>query len=291
MKIGTVPTHYYHDYPDVDVALSKMRTHGYECLDYQPLMWTEPELFGLDEASFERRLRADRARAEAHGLVYNQVHGPWRFPPRDATPEDRAERYDAMARSIRGAAYLGARAFVIHCLMPFGENNPEHAEEMWEINRSFYSRLGRVAREYDVEIHLENMPFLQLPLSQVSDILRFVRDMESDVPMRVCLDTGHCMIWGMQPAEAVRMIGRQHLGSLHVHDNMGVWDHHLAPGCGIVDWRDFSAALREIGFDGVVSLELGAPENAPDPVALEARQIEVAAYARRIADGFSEGHI
>ncbi len=49
------------------------------------------------------------------------------------------------------------------------------------------------------------------------------------------------------------------LAVLHVHDNHGESDEHLALHQGIIDWEDFCQALVDIGFDGVFSMESGIP--------------------------------
>jgi sugar phosphate isomerase/epimerase len=45
---------------------------------------------------------------------------------------------------------------------------------------------------------------------------------------------------------------------MHVHasDNHGIHDDHLVPGKGSIAWKPVVAALREIGFDGMFTLEL-----------------------------------
>ena len=55
-------------------------------------------------------------------------------------------------------------------------------------------------------------------------------------------------------ARTVREYG-QYIKVLHVHDNRGKRDEHLIPFYGSIDWKDFSTALRECAFDGVISLE------------------------------------
>ena len=40
-----------------------------------------------------------------------------------------------------------------------------------------------------------------------------------------------------------------------MHDNNGKADQHLRPGFGNIDWEDFSNALREVGFDGFLTIE------------------------------------
>jgi sugar phosphate isomerase/epimerase len=62
------------------------------------------------------------------------------------------------------------------------------------------------------------------------------------------LDTGHCAILGTDIGEAVRLIGKDYLQTLHVHDNNGNNDSHWIPYTGVCNWSDFAKALQEIDF-------------------------------------------
>ena len=46
--------------------------------------------------------------------------------------------------------------------------------------------------------------------------------------------------------------------------NNGKDDQHLLPYFDRSDWKDFGRAWRDIGFDGVFSLELGPPYHLPN---------------------------
>ncbi len=287
MKIGIANDAYLSYYGSREKAYEQVAAHGYSCMDFQNFCHTEQELFTVSEAEFEKRLRTDRALAASFGLSFSQSHGPWRWPPRDFTVEDRAERFEKMARSIRGTAYVGAEHFVIHCIMPYGCDSGEARDTQIEMNREFFGRLLQVAEEHRVVIDLENLPFPQLPISRTSEVLDFVKSMNTPW-MRMCLDTGHCSFYGDSPAESVRLIGKEYLTTLHVHDNDGPHDRHWEPGRGIIDWADFSRALREIGYEGVVSLETGVPGDVTDPDERDARERRLAATVQRIADGTYE---
>lgn len=63
-----------------------------------------------------------------------------------------------MAKSIRGTAMLGCGNFVIHPIMPFGDDKDPEPERLWEMNYEFMSRLCKVAQEHQVVICFENMP-------------------------------------------------------------------------------------------------------------------------------------
>ena len=118
---------------------------------------TENKIFHVSEEEFVATLRREREIIEANGLFVNQTHGAWRWPAQDFSEYDRAERYAAMEKGVRGTALLGAPYFVIHCIMPFGENNPAHKEELWQMNVEYFSRLCKVAEEVGVTICFEPM--------------------------------------------------------------------------------------------------------------------------------------
>ena len=45
--------------------------------------------------------------------------------------------------------------------------------------------------------------------------------------------------------------------ALHVHDNDGLEDRHVAPYMGILDWERFIKGLKEIKYKGAMTLEIG----------------------------------
>ena len=267
----------------MEAGLAHLKAHGYHALDYSAFIHSENSIFHVDESAFRATLRHERELIEANGLFVNQTHGVWRCPARDASEYNRAERFAAMVKGIRGTALLGAPYFVIHCIMPFGEGDPGHREELWEMNAEYYGRLCRIAADEGVTVCLENLPFIPLKLSSTQEVLEFVRMM--NLPnFKVCLDTGHAAVYGHSPADMVRMIGKDCLATLHVHDNDGKSDWHWRPGEGVVDWADFGRALREIGFEGVVNLET-APVPSDDPAVREAAELDLAAKVKAIAAG------
>lgn len=281
MKLG-IQSSAYMAFADMAPGAQLMKSHGYDCADYQHFIDTTTEFFHLPEAEFEKILRTQSAAAANAGIVFNQAHGPWR-KPQDATEEDRAERFAAMSKAIRGTAYLGSPYFVIHPLMPFGGNSAEQPDVMKAINLEFYGRLCEVGREYGVVICLENMPFPRLPITTAAHVTEFAKKIASPW-MKVCLDTGHCLVCGESPADAVRTVGKDLLAVMHVHDNNGTRDQHQNPGEGVADWAAYAAALHEIGFDGTFSLETVVKRtDEMDDEAFDAARRNLASLARSIA--------
>jgi sugar phosphate isomerase/epimerase len=133
---------------------------------------------------------------------------------------------------------------------------------------------------------VENLPFPALPINHTPQCLDFAKRMNketnSDI-FKVCLDTGHSNFCGENPADAVRLLGKEYLGALHVHDNNGVADQHRTPGEGNIDWIDFSNALAEIGFGGCVSFETGVSNSISPGAERDRLERELAETGHRIA--------
>ena len=286
LKIGIDENAYCKRY-GFEKGLERMRAHGYEGLDYQEFLDTTTLIFEKNNHEFEEYLRAQRAAVESAGIVIHQVHGPWRSP-QDATEADRKERFEKMSKSIAGAAILGSKHYIIHPIMPFGTKDVGHEKESYEMNLEFMNRLCNVGRENGVIVCFENMPFVNLSLASVQATLDFIKTINSDY-FKMCLDTGHCTMFHTAPGDAARLIGREYVYALHIHDNDGIKDRHQMPFGGVIDWVDFGKSLHEIGFDGVISLETGVPESIPDALR-EYEEIGLAQKIRYIAD-LAEGKL
>lgn len=245
----------------------KLKSFGFDCNDFN-MSNTNSFIYEFDDKQFDEYFTNEKKLADKAGISISQVHGPWRWPPADATAEDRTERLQKMAYSIHASKILGAKFWVVHPIMPFGTEDlkSEKAAETRMQNVEFMKRLLEIAKKEDITICLENMPFCDFSLSSPSSIAEIVNEI-NDPHFAMCLDTGHANNSSKfeSPAEAIRKFG-QFVKVLHVHDNLGKGDLHLAPFHGTIDWKDFSSTLREINFDGVLSLECDPPETLPEDI-------------------------
>ncbi len=89
----------------------------------------------------------------------------------------------------------------------------------------------------------------------ITDGLRMIREIKSE-RLGICLDTGHAHLNHEDLAQIVRDLRGVPL-HIHIDDNHGDSDAHLMPGEGKIDYKPFVRALREIGYPGFVSAELG----------------------------------
>lgn len=261
MKYGTTVSPYTFMWGDKD--FENLTEIGFLYGDYN-LSNTEDILYKLDEIELKKAVLIEKDKAHKSGFTIWQTHGPWRWPSKDFSNEDIAERFEKMSKSLYITHLLGAKLWVIHPIMPFGvdEKNTETATLTRQKNLDFFSRLLPIAKKYGITICLENMPFTNFSLSTPSEILSLVKEINDD-NFKICFDTGHAAIFsGSAIGDDVRHLGN-YIKALHVHDNDGKQDFHQIPYFGIIDFFDFKKALCEIEFDGVFSLETAAPTSLP----------------------------
>ena len=278
MKIG-IGKHYVNKY-GLDRGAALMAEDGYTHIDYN-FSDTESEIYAARDESFLTMVLAIKRSLDNAGLKVEQIHGPWQYPPKDSTDSERAERFEKMTKSMVIARYLGAKYVAVHPLMPYGAHSPENPEGVYEINRQFFAALANVGKNLGITVCLENMPFDKHPIHSTDEITSLVEDINHP-NLKVCLDTGHAIMTGEVLSESVKRIGKERLAILHVHDNPGNKDTHSAPYDGVGDWGDFVEALYDIGYDGVMNLEVSLPKDLSDDV-LREKERALAAVAKLLA--------
>lgn len=284
MKTGI--SNYYLDKYGLDEGAERMAAHGYSAVDYN-FADTDSIIYSEREEKFISMLYEIKRKLEASGLFVNQIHGPWRWPINDSTEDDRAERFGKMTKALVIAKHLGAKYMALHPLMPFGQDSMEKSEEIYNINVKFFSALANVAKSLGVIICLENLPFKSFPISRTEDILTLIERIDHP-NIKMCFDTGHAHILGEHLSDSIRLIGKDRLRILHIHDNNGVDDAHLHPYDGTIDWSDVAEGLYDIGYDGVFSLETmpiisNDSERKIKEKEIEEKELELARIARLIA--------
>lgn len=183
-----------------------------------------------------------------NGIICNQSHAP--FP----TVCEEIRSY--FKRAIECTAEAGGKICIIH---PDNNKSPEENAEM-------YLELLPFASECGVKIAAENMwnwdsAKNQSAFAACSTSESFVRhiDVVGNDRLVACLDIGHAEMRG-SGSGAVNMIHAlgKRLQALHIHDNDKLHDSHQIPFSMSIDFTAVIDALREIGYDGYLTLEADA---------------------------------
>ena len=280
MQIGITSSPYYGLY-DFEDGFKKMKSHGYDCVDYRGLTKMDSELFALSDEEFRDFFKRQGKAARECGIEVFQMHSIWLTVGFDKTEEDRQKTLEYFIRQMEAAYYMECKYFVLHPFMPFGHDVDVNHEFAFDINVELLKRLIPFAEKFDVILCVENMPFKNNPISTVSEIKRIVRTVDHP-RVKVCLDTGHANIFSNDIAADVRLLGDD-LATLHVHDNSGNEDEHKLPYWGTIKWEEFLSALGEIGFDGCFSLETSISGKMPKPFR-EEMMITLAKLTRQMSE-------
>lgn len=112
------------------------------------------------------------------------------------------------------------------------------------------------AREVGVGLMVENLPGDFNTVAQMGELLDPLHE------LGLHLDIGHCNLRvPYNTTEPILEAYGSRLKHVHLHDNKGgSADLHLPLGSGNVDVPRAIAALKRVGFDGTITLEVFTPD-------------------------------
>ncbi len=237
-----------------DIAAFEMiKAAGFDAVDYS-FYWPKAgmEMLDGDYAAYARTLRRH---LDAIGLVCNQAHAP--FDLRYGEPwEMSCPAYRNIVRSMEFAAILGAEQIVVHSLgVPRGV-------DVMAYNEAYYKSLEPYCAQYGIRIAIENL--FEEDKKRRTHIGRIgtaalLREMLSrlDSPWFVlCVDVGHAALSGTEPEDMIRALDTHCLRALHIQDTDYLKDCHIPPYMGLLNWDEIASALREIRYQGDLTLEV-----------------------------------
>ena len=136
-----------------------------------------------------------------------------------------------------------------------------------------------------VKLAVENLPTLghftsppnELPI-YAKDLIYLVTGLNN---IGICFDIGHANTL-RNPIEFYDEINKSgKIWDMHVHDNNGDKDDHLALGRGNIDFKKFLKKLRVDNYSGYFSIELDTWNETPEPMKTKER-IEALGYLKRL---------
>lgn len=242
-----------------DEALVKLKECGFDGVDYGFNAFQLDADFVLleDEKTLKDFCAQQKSICDSVGLEVAHTHAPYYFcDPKHYDTDVFVQRF---INAVKATAYLGSKHIVIH---PTRYPDPENTmEQYYDINTRFYKRLQPYALDYGVTIAIENLCAVH-PISRIGvpshdcsaeKLIRLIDGLGDG--FCACLDTGHAYFCGQDPATQARLLGDR-LQVLHLHDNDGSDDLHIAPMFGFVNWDEMLKALKEIGYSGYLNSEI-----------------------------------
>jgi hypothetical protein len=90
-----------------------------------------------------------------------------------------------------------------------------------------------------------------------------------------CLDIGHLLVLGLDSKTSMETLGDR-VKALHIHDNDGFDDLHLAPYAGLNDWEKFLKGLISINYTGDLNFETPGSFNQVPPALMPSMMRHIA---------------
>lgn len=215
----------------------------------------------MDPPMAHYRILSAGAQAITRSLADNGMglvcHLPTFVTTADLTESLRTASISEMHRSLEVAAGLGAGKVVLHPSMA-GGMGAFVLDMVKGFAFDFIAEMVAAAAVLDVTICLENM-FPRNRLGVEPD--DFSELFDRFPTLKMTLDTGHANIDDRRGRRLRTLVDRfgQRIGHVHLSDNLGKVDDHLAVGQGTVNFADLVRRLKRDGYDGTFTLEVFDP--------------------------------
>lgn len=231
-------------------AILHLKNAGFRYIDYS---------FGLDYNKKtgiagekpEEYLKQIKEFAAKNGVTFVQSHAPMGKPL--LKNENYESFIEANKNCIKACAALGIPNIVIHS----GYLSGLTKEETYEQNKAFFDLLLPVAEETGVNILTENFDKMCDPTTFWTDNATYVRELIDyvDHPLfHCCFDVGHANLQKMSLVDEMKILGKD-IYAVHIQDNYGNDDYHMAPFFGALNLDMVMQGLKEIDFQGYFTLE------------------------------------
>ena len=207
---------------------------------------------------WREKAEALKKAGEKWNIPFTQAHAP--FPSSRGKEATDAKILERIKRSVEICEILNIPYIIVHPKVHL--HYIGHRKELYDMSVQMYLDLVPFCEEKGVHVCIENMYDYDSRRKIVTDSLcaqpeEFCQ-MIDEVGSRwipACLDIGHAALVGVDPADAIRALGRERLQALHVHDVDYFHDCHTLPYMEDLDWDSITAALGEIDYQGDFTFE------------------------------------
>ncbi|MCS7265724.1 MAG: sugar phosphate isomerase/epimerase [Armatimonadetes bacterium] len=180
------------------------------------------------------------------------------------TPDDSVrERTKAYFRElIRFCSDLGGKIMVVGSPKQRSLVPNDKYEAAWERAKAFFADLLPMAQDLGVTLCIEALPNETDFIPTLNEAIRFVREINHP-NLQTMVDVKSAVNEGLKLDEAVYKAS-QHLRHVHANDV-----NRLGPGMGDVDLTPLAKALKEVGYEGFVSVEVFDFSPGAERIAIE----------------------
>ena len=266
MKIATTINEILDYVPTPADAVRSYKGSGFKYLDYSfyyDHKGNSPFLLD-DERHWQDQVKAAIDAADECGFTFVQAHAPG-YNPLSSMDYESCMR--AMTRSVEACHLLNIPVIVMHTSYGRQHLYPMDKAKYFEYNRGFVGRMLETAEKYGVTVCIENTSsgnmgdfyFPRTP-AEMNDFIEYM----NHPLLGCCWDTGHAVMEGKSDQyDDLKELGGN-LKAVHIHDNNKWNDLHDIPFSGKIDFNEVAKALKEINYDGYLTLEADSHPNKFD---------------------------
>ncbi len=262
MKLATTTQDLCNYAPTLAEGIRLFKDTGFKCLDFNFYQLNKPGSFFRGD-NWMSEIEDAAIAAEDIGAAFVQAHAP------AGNHFSEGEEYEhfirTTIRSIEACKFLGIKDIVVHPV--FTVNTvPASRSDYLEFNRRFYENFFPVMDKTGVNVLVENGfepnprgPKVEKP-GIGNDLFYFAEDMLEAIEyighpnIHACWDTGHAALRKMDQYNALTTLG-SHLHAVHIQDNFGDNDQHIAPFMGVLNLDEIMHGLIDAGFTGAFTFE------------------------------------
>ena len=245
--------------------------------------YREKSVFAKSMEDIRAYFAEELSEIRRNGLEITQAHAPFpAYLPND--PELLDFMIEVYKKCILFCDEVGCKNLVIHGIC-YAKSDRDHTlEDIDAMNWKMYTSLIPVLKKTNVTVCMENLFTFHENLrgkivyaghcSNPHEAIAWIdglNEVAGKECFGLCLDTGHLHLVKQDERVYIPILGKR-IKALHIHDNDGVGDRHIAPYNGSIIWKDFYESLAAIGYEGDLNFETLHQTNQlmiPDELLLE----------------------
>lgn len=245
-------------------AIEMIKKAGFDAIDYSYYWFGQ---LNSEQAALGEKVLGDsykeyayqlRSYLDVNGIECNQVHTPFDIQYGESFDESNPH-YRDIVRSLESASILGAKCAIVHSITVPDMSDVSCLEKY---NIEFYKSLIPYCEKFNICLAVENLfgrdkkrDCFSAKLGTPESLARVIKGIDSPYAV-ACIDIGHAALTGFEPQTFIRAMGKDIVKALHVQDNDYHDDRHVLPFMGDLNWDEIMSALKEIEYDGELTLEI-----------------------------------
>lgn len=240
-------------------AIIAIAEAGYKVMDMNFSSYSRENL-PMTKSNWEDWVKEIYELTQKLGLDISQAHAHYYGTKKkgDLSEDEIDYHEELIRRSILGAGMMNIPWIVIHPDYIINDTWYSRKESI-QLNLEKFKRYAELAKKCNVGIAIENMfePSTgRRYCTSAEELLELIDLLGGDPVFGICWDFGHANMVKLDQCQSLRDIGGSRLKALHVNDNHGLKDEHIAPYMGTIQWAPIMSVLKEINYQGDFTYEI-----------------------------------